>query len=340
MKIDMNSLLHRLLLKFPPEKSHDLALNALKLAYRFGLLNALLPPLIQKPVTVMGLVFKNPVGLAAGLDKNGQYIDPLAMLGFGFIEIGTVTPKPQSGNPKPRLFRIPESEAIINRMGFNNFGVDYLIKQIRKSSYQGILGINIGKNFLTPVDRALDDYIFCFQQVYPHASYVTINISSPNTPGLRQLQHGSALNDLLVSLKKYQALLAKQHQKYVPLVVKIAPDLTSFEVAQMAEILLKQKIDGVIATNTTLNHDELSLKASHRHEAGGVSGKPLFKTSLAVVAQLYQKLQGKIPIIACGGIMSVNEAQAMMDAGANLVQLYSGLVYRGLGLVQEIVKKL
>ena len=290
----------------------------------------------SNPVDVMGLQFPNRIGLAAGLDKNAVAVDGLSQLGFGFIEVGTVTPRAQPGNPAPRLFRLPEQQAIINRMGFNNAGVDALVARLKHVRYRGILGINIGKNFDTPLERAADDYLLCLNKVYPFASYVTINISSPNTKNLRQLQDDAALNQLLSTVKARQAQLAEQHGRYVPLVLKIAPDLEDEQVIHIADALRRHRIDGVIATNTTLSR--AGVKASPlASEAGGLSGAPLFEQSTRVVWQLAQALAGELPIIAAGGITNGEQACAKLAAGAALVQIYSGLIYRGPGLVRECV---
>jgi dihydroorotate dehydrogenase len=287
----------------------------------------------------MGLNFKNPLGLAAGLDKNGDYIDALAALGFGFVEIGTVTPRPQPGNPKPRLFRVPEHQAIINRMGFNNLGVDHLIAQVKKCQYQGILGINIGKNFDTPIEAATEDYLIGLRKSYDVASYITINISSPNTKNLRQLQQGDEIKKLLSALKEEQLSLQKQYDKYVPLVVKIAPDLSDDEIAHIGGLLLEFAIDGVIATNTTIDR-EMIKNHPLANEAGGLSGAPVKEKSTYVVTQLAQVLNGKLPIIAAGGILTAADAQEKLAAGASLVQIYSGLIYQGQQLIADILESL
>jgi dihydroorotate dehydrogenase len=285
----------------------------------------------------MGLQFANPVGLAAGLDKNGDYIDALAGLGFGFIEIGTVTPRPQPGNPRPRLFRLPEARAIINRMGFNNRGLDHLVDRVGRSRYRGVLGINIGKNFDTPMERATDDYLLGLRKVYPHAAYVAVNVSSPNTPNLRRLQEHDALLDLLSVLKAEQGRLADQHGRYVPLAVKIAPDLGDEALADVAALIRDQRIDAVIATNTTVDHRAVA-QLPHGGEAGGLSGAPLMARSTEVVRRLHAVLQGAVPIIAVGGILSGADAAAKVQAGAALVQLYSGFIYRGPDLIREAVE--
>jgi dihydroorotate dehydrogenase len=287
----------------------------------------------------MGLDFPNPVGLAAGMDKNGEYISALSAFGFGFIEIGTVTPRPQFGNPKPRLFRIPQAKAIINRMGFNNDGVNKLVENIKHSNYQGILGINIGKNLDTPVGKATDDYLTCIRKVYLYASYIVINISSPNTPDLRQLQNPEKLDHLLDTLKVEQNKLADKYGKYTPFVVKIAPDLETTQLISIAMLLMKHKIDGIIATNSTFSRGGID-HLPHSSETGGLSGAPLTKQATSIICQLHEVLQGTIPIIGVGGIMCATDATEKIDAGASLVQLYTGLVYRGPQLVNETVKSI
>jgi dihydroorotate dehydrogenase len=330
----MYSLLRPLLFTLAPETAHHVTLDALQAACKLGLLPLVATQPAADPRTVMGLTFPTPVGLAAGLDKNGAYIDALAALGFGFIEIGTVTPRPQPGNPKPRLFRLPEAQAIINRMGFNNLGVDALLENVKRSRYQGILGINIGKNFDTPIERAADDYLIGLRKVYSRASYVAINISSPNTKNLRQLQGGDELDALLSQLKAEQEKLAEQHGKYVPLALKIAPDLDSEQIQQIATLLMRHRIDGVIATNTTLSRAGVEHLPQHS-EAGGLSGAPVRDKSTAVIRQLATALQGALPIIGVGGILNGADAVEKMQAGASLVQVYSGLIYRGTDLVAE-----
>ncbi|MFS1428315.1 quinone-dependent dihydroorotate dehydrogenase, partial [Vibrio splendidus] len=290
-------------------------------------------------VECMGLTFKNPVGLAAGLDKNGECIDAFGAMGFGFVEVGTVTPRPQAGNDKPRLFRLVEAEGIINRMGFNNLGVDNLIENVKKSNYDGILGINIGKNKDTPIEKGAEDYIICMEKVYQYAGYIAVNISSPNTPGLRSLQYGEALDDLLSELKTKQSELEAKHGKYVPLALKIAPDLSDDEISQICESLIKNKIDGVIATNTTLDRSIVE-GMKHCDEAGGLSGRPVQSRSTEVVRKLHQELGDTLPIIGVGGVDSYVAAKEKMMAGAKLVQVYSGFIYKGPGLVGDIVKNL
>ncbi len=335
--MNLYPLLRPALFSLDPELAHTVTLKLLQLAETTGLSVLSKAKSENKPVTVMGLNFKNPVGLAAGLDKNGDYIDALAALGFGSIEIGTVTPRPQPGNPKPRLFRLVEKKAIINRMGFNNHGVEHLIEQVKLANYGGILGINIGKNFDTPIADATNDYLIGLQKSYALASYITLNISSPNTKNLRQLQQGEEIKKLLSSLKEEQLKLQKIHHKYTPLVVKIAPDLDDDEIIHIAKLLLQFNIDGVIATNTTLSRDAV-LGHIHAEEAGGLSGAPVKKLSTHVVAGLASELNGNIPIIAAGGILTGQDAQEKLQAGASLVQIYSGLIYRGPQLIEDILK--
>jgi dihydroorotate dehydrogenase len=329
------SLLRPLLFRLDPEITHRITLNAIKYAHRFKLLHN--QSVDCKHHKVMGLDFPNPIGLAAGLDKNGEYIKALATFGFGFIEVGTVTPRPQPGNLKPRLFRITQANAIINRLGFNNDGVDVVVQNIKKANYQGILGINIGKNYDTPVEKACDDYLECMRKVYCCASYIVINISSPNTPNLRKLQNTEELDHLLNTLKSEQTKLADDHGKYTPLVVKIAPDLESTQITSIAMLLIKHKIDGVIATNSTLSREEVA-HLPNSDEAGGLSGSPLTKIATNVICQLHDVLQGAVPIIGVGGIMCVSDVQKKMDSGASLIQIYTGLIYRGPELVRDAVK--
>lgn len=333
-------LIRPLLFSLDPETAHDLTIHGLARAARSGLLPLALPKIAAcAPRTVMGLSFPNPVGMAAGLDKNGACIDGLAALGFGFIEIGTTTPRPQVGNPKPRLFRLPQANALINRLGFNNRGVDHLIANVQRAAYRGILGINIGKNFDTPLERAAEDYLICWRKAYPHASYVTINISSPNTQNLRALQGAQALDALLAQLKAEQARLADQHGKYVPLVLKIAPDLELEQIQVIAECLIRHQIDGVIATNSTTAREGVT-GLLHAEETGGLSGAPLREKSNVVIRTLHQALDGALPIIGVGGILSGVDAQEKITAGAQLVQIYTGLIYRGPDLVAEAAQAL
>lgn len=330
-------LIRKFFFALDAETAHGIGMHGVAFLDASGLAGCLAKPVTPCPVEVMGLRFPNPVGLAAGLDKNGDHIDGLARLGFGFIEIGTVTPKPQDGNPRPRLFRIPEAQGIINRMGFNNRGVDALVANVRTARFKGILGINIGKNFDTPIERAVDDYLICLDKAYPAASYITVNISSPNTKNLRQLQGASELDALLGVLKARQTKLADRHSKYVPLALKIAPDLDANQLLNIADALRRHRIDAVIATNTTLGREgvETSPLAT---EAGGLSGSPLFEKSTELIRSLAQALAGELPIIAAGGITSGQRAHAKLEAGAKLVQLYSGLIYRGPTLVDECVE--
>ncbi|MCO6427746.1 quinone-dependent dihydroorotate dehydrogenase [Nitrosomonas communis] len=327
-------LLRPLLFAFDPETAHTISLSTLQQLQNLGLLSG--HSYACKPRKIMGLNFPNPVGLAAGLDKNGAYIDALAKLGFGFIEVGTVTPRPQPGNPRPRLFRLTQAQAIINRMGFNNHGVDHLIENIKRSNFQGILGINIGKNFDTPVDQAGEDYLICLRKTYRYASYVTINISSPNTRNLRQLQNTTELDRLLHLLKTEQIKLSNQYGKYTPLVIKIAPDLDSSQLEAIARLLMKHQIDGVIATNTTISRQNLE-HLPFVDEAGGLSGAPLKSLSTEVIRKLHTLLQETIPIIGVGGIMSAEDATEKTAAGANLIQIYTGLIYHGPDLIRQSV---
>lgn len=334
--MDIYALLRPLLFKLDPEIAHYLTLELLSLSYKTGISGIYRATGHNKPVKVMGLEFKNPLGLAAGLDKNGDHIAGLADLGFGFIEIGTVTPKSQPGNPKPRLFRLVEQQAIINRMGFNNKGIEYLLDRLQASKQNGIIGINIGKNAATEITNAVEDYLIGLQQSYLAASYITINISSPNTKNLRQLQQANEIKQLLHCLKEEQLKLQKVYGKYTPIAVKIAPDLNAIEVEQIANILLAFEIDGVIATNTSLDRDSIK---GHRlaDEIGGLSGAPIKNAATQIVKNLAYHLQGKIPIIAVGGILSAANAQEKIQAGASLVQIYSGLIYKGPKLIKEIL---
>ncbi|MEY8204673.1 MAG: quinone-dependent dihydroorotate dehydrogenase [Bermanella sp.] len=330
----MYDLILKLLFKLDAETSHELTLELLGAAKRLGVLGLFASKVPAQPVDLLGLTFANPVGLAAGLDKNGDYIDALGSLGFGFIEIGTITPRPQDGNPKPRLFRLREHHAIINRMGFNNKGVDHLVAQVKKSQYKGILGINIGKNFDTKVEDADRDYEICLEKVYAHADYVTVNISSPNTPGLRTLQFGDSLKSLLGTLKKAQLRLQQQHGKYTPILVKIAPDMDQQETIMVANTLIENEMDGVIATNTTLDREAV---AGHEfaEEAGGLSGAPVQARSDQVIKWLSVALDGKMPIIGVGGILNGASAATKIEAGAALVQVYSGFIYKGPKLIGD-----
>ena len=325
------------------ETAHHLTLNNLKRACAFGLTKLVASPIADDPCEAMGLTFRNPVGLAAGMDKDGAYIDALASLGFGFIEVGTVTPRAQPGNARPRMFRIPQANALVNRMGFNNAGLDAFIANVRASSFRkrhrGILGLNIGKNADTPMERALDDYLIGLSGVYPHADYVTINISSPNTRQLRELQDADHLGALLAALKIRQGELADRHGRYVPLAVKIAPDLDMTQIDAIADALIVHRIDGVIATNTMLSRDAVA-GMQNANEAGGLSGAPLARASNAVIAALHGRLGDAIPIIGVGGVMRGDDARAKREAGAALVQVYTGLIYRGPSLVAECARAL
>lgn len=339
MGLNLYPLFKNLLFKMDAEKAHHLGLKGLKLADSLKLNALLFGKNKTLPTRVMGIDFPNPVGLAAGLDKNGDYFEALSHCGFGFVEIGTVTPRPQPGNPQPRIFRLPEAGAIINRMGFNNNGVDYLLDQVKASSYKGVLGINIGKNFDTPVEHALDDYLICLRKVYPHADYVTVNISSPNTPGLRDLQFGDALNQLLIGLKNEQKKLSDQYGRYVPLAVKIAPDMDDEAVQLLADTFVKYEIDAVIATNTTSSRTGVE-NLLHGNEQGGLSGVPVRDKSDHVLQVLAAHLQQALPVIAVGGISSAEDALNKMHLGASLVQIYSGFIYQGPALVHDCVQLL
>ncbi|EJL90579.1 dihydroorotate dehydrogenase [Pantoea sp. RIT-PI-b] len=327
------------LFKLDPERAHELTFQQLRFISGTPLEGLIRQSLPSRPVTCMGLTFPNALGLAAGLDKNAECIDAFGAMGFGFVEVGTVTPLAQPGNDKPRMFRLVAAEGIINRMGFNNHGVDHLIANVKKSRFKGILGINIGKNKDTPVEKGKDDYLICMEKVYAHAGYIAINISSPNTPGLRTLQYGEALDDLLSAIKLKQKELQERHLKYVPVAVKIAPDLSEEELIQVANSLVRHEIDGVIATNTTLDRS-LVTGLKYADEAGGLSGRPVQSRSTEVIRRLAQELQGRLPIIGVGGIDSLVSAREKIAAGATLVQIYSGFIYKGPGLIKDIVTHL
>ncbi|HEY8587182.1 MAG TPA: quinone-dependent dihydroorotate dehydrogenase [Rhodanobacter sp.] len=335
----MYDILRPLLFKLDAETAHRVTLYALGVAQRSGFAHWLAPPPADLPTTAFGITFPNPVGLAAGLDKNAEHLDALDALGFGFIEVGTVTPRPQSGNDQPRLFRLPQHEAIINRMGFNNGGVDALVRNVQQSNYHGVLGINIGKNKDTPNEKAVNDYLLCLTRVYEHASYVTVNISSPNTKGLRDLQQEATLRRFISVLREAQERLGSQHGQRKPMLLKIAPDLDDGELDSIAEVLLHTGIDGVICSNTTIDHAAVA-DDPHGGETGGLSGKPLFAQSTAVLAGMHRRLQGRIPLIGVGGILDGSDVAEKLDAGASLVQLYSGLIYRGPPLVAECVNEI
>ncbi len=333
----MYGVLRNLLFQLPPEQAHTIALNGLDVAHRLGLLSVFSPKIDALPVNVMGLDFPNPVGLAAGLDKNADHLDALGALGFGFIEVGTVTPLAQPGNPKPRMFRLPEHQAIINRMGFNNEGLEHLLARVDKRKYRGVLGINVGKNKDTPNDQSESDYRKGISAVYSRADYITVNVSSPNTPGLRDLQFGDSLKGLLGAIKDEQLACEKQHGRYVPVAVKIAPDMDDEGIRFVANALRDTGIDGVIATNTTVSRDAV---AGHRHaeETGGLSGAPVREASLRVIRGLYAELGDSLPIIGVGGITDGESAAEKIRAGAKLVQVYTGFIYRGPELIRESVE--
>ncbi|EOT3047265.1 quinone-dependent dihydroorotate dehydrogenase [Escherichia coli] len=327
------------LFQLDPERAHEFTFQQLRRITGTPFEALVRQKVPAKPVNCMGLTFKNPLGLAAGLDKDGECIDALGAMGFGSIEIGTVTPRPQPGNDKPRLFRLVDAEGLINRMGFNNLGVDNLIENVKKAHYDGVLGINIGKNKDTPVEQGKDDYLICMDKIYPYAGYIAINISSPNTPGLRTLQYGEALDDLLIAIKNKQNDLQKIHQKYVPIAVKIAPDLSEEELIQVADSLVRHNIDGVIATNTTLDRS-LVKGMKNCDQTGGLSGRPLQLKSTEIIRRLSQELNGRLPIIGVGGIDSVIAAREKIAAGATLVQIYSGFIFKGPPLIKEIVSNI
>jgi dihydroorotate dehydrogenase len=335
-------LIRKFFFALDAETAHGIGMRGTEFLDATGLACLLTKSVTPCPVEAMGLTFPNPVGLAAGLDKNGDHIDALARLGFGFLEIGTITPRPQPGNPRPRLFRIPEAQGIINRMGFNNDGVDKLLENVHNADFPsrgGILGINIGKNATTPIEKAADDYLECLTKVYPVASYVTVNISSPNTKNLRELQKDDALDDLLAQLKLRQEVLAQRLGRYVPMALKIAPDLDDGQIVAIADALRRHRMDGVIATNTTLSRDGVEGLAN-ADEAGGLSGAPVFRKSTEVLRKLSAALAGELPIIGVGGIMGGEDAAEKINAGAALVQFYSGFIYRGPDLVSEVADTL
>jgi len=335
----MYNVLRPILFSQDPERAHHLVLRLLRCFYRPSLVKRLVARFPKKPVTVFGLDFPNPVGLAAGFDKDGECIDALFGLGFGFVEVGAVTPNPQPGNPKPRLFRIPEAHALINHMGFNNLGVDHLVSQLKKRKIKGIVGVNIGKNKDTPLDKAVDDYRICFEKIYSYVDFVTINISSPNTPRLRDLHIGTYLHDMLNQIKRDQHRLEDKHQHHVPLLLKISPDLTVEQVEEIAHIALNHCIEGIIAVNTSKSRVGVEgLK--HANEKGGLSGQPILPITLRIIQRLHQVLNDRVTIIAVGGILSAEDAISLFNAGAKLVQIYTGFIYRGPGLVRDILQKL
>ena len=326
------------LFRLDAERAHDLSLQALEASYRSGLAGFIGRPPQPLPTRVFGLDFPNPVGLAAGLDKNGAHIDALMALGFGFVEVGTVTPRPQAGNPKPRMFRLPDQRAVINRLGFNNGGVDALVRNVERAQRKGgLLGINIGKNKDTPNEIAEGDYMYCLSRVYPLADYVTINISSPNTAGLRELQEEQLLRRLVGTLREEQERLGAKHGRRIPMLVKIAPDLSDADIEACARVLTEMEVDGVIATNTTTSRIQVE-GSRHAGEQGGLSGQPLMGQSTTVLRMMRTRLPEAIPLVGVGGILSGADAVTKMAAGASLVQCYSGLVYRGPQLVGECVE--
>lgn len=327
-------LFRNLLFQLSPEVAHEASLDLISATERLGLLKRFIKSPLSEPTEVMGVSFPNPVGLAAGLDKNGDHIDGLAALGFGSIEIGTVTPRPQAGNPKPRLFRVTERDGIINRMGFNNHGVDYLVENVKNSRFKGVLGINVGKNFDTPVEKASEDYLIGIRKVYPYASYITVNVSSPNTPGLRDLQFGESLNQLLEVIKEEQQTLNVEHGKYVPIAIKIAPDMEGDDIRLVSDAFKQFDVDGVIATNTTISRVGIE-GCVHADEAGGLSGAPLTHVSTDLIKALYAELGDNIPIIGVGGINDGASAVDKIEAGAKLVQVYTGFIYQGPSLITE-----
>ncbi len=333
----MYSLARPFLFCLDAERAHDVALASIEAAYRTGLNPLLAAKILPLPTRVFGIDFPNPVGLAAGLDKNGAHIDALSSLGFGHIEVGTTTPRAQTGNPKPRMFRLPERQAVINRLGFNNGGVDALVRNVERARFSGVLGINIGKNKDTPNERAADDYLHCLERVYARATYVTVNISSPNTQGLRDLQDEETLRRFIGALRERQEQLATQHGVRKPMLLKIAPDLADAELDAIAEVLLAADIDGLICTNTTVARDMVA-GARHADEAGGLSGKPLLAKANAVLGGMARRLRGKIPLVGVGGIVDGNDAASKIAAGASLVQFYTGMVFRGPALIAESVE--
>jgi dihydroorotate dehydrogenase len=335
----MYDLIRPLLFALDAETAHRLTLYGLGVAQRSNFVHLIAKPPAELPTTAFGIRFPNPVGLAAGLDKNADHLDALGALGFGFVEVGTTTPRPQPGNDKPRMFRLPRHEAVINRLGFNNDGVDALVRNVRQSSYRGVLGINIGKNKDTPNDKAVEDYLFCLERVYALASYITVNISSPNTQGLRDLQEEATLRRFIETLREAQERLGSQAGARKPMLLKIAPDLSETELDAIAEVLLAAGVDGVICTNTTIDHSSVASDP-HGNETGGLSGKPLFARSTAVLRGMRKRVGDRIGIIGVGGILDGSDAAEKIDAGASLIQLYSGMVYRGPALIAECVDEI
>ncbi|BGI51107.1 MAG: quinone-dependent dihydroorotate dehydrogenase [Arsenophonus endosymbiont of Ceratovacuna japonica] len=330
------NLISKVLFKLNPEQAHKIIFQYLKCVMHTPLKFIIQQSVNFKPTICMGLRFKNPLGLAAGFDKNGECIDAFNLMGFGFIEIGTVTPRPEPGNHKPRLFHLVEIDGIINRMGFNNLGVDNLIENIKKANNNGIIGINIGKNKDTPIEYAKEDYLICMEKIYSYTDYIAINISSPNTIDLRLLQYGEILDDLLQAIKNKQFLLTEKYKKYVPVVVKISPDLTEREIIQISNSLISKKIDGVIATNTTLDRN-LIKGLKYSYQLGGLSGRPIQLKSTKIISLLSKELKGQLPIIGVGGIDSLISAREKLLEGASLLQIYSGLIYHGPKLIKNII---
>ncbi len=327
-------LIRSALFTLDPETAHNLSLSGLDFAHKVGVSGLLAKKTTDIPSDLMGLQLKNPVGLSAGLDKNADHIDALASLGFGFIEVGTITPRPQAGNPQPRIFRLKEHQAIINRMGFNNEGIDYLIRKVKQSKYDGVLGINIGKNKDTPNENAVDDYLHCLDKAYEHASYITVNLSSPNTPGLRDLQFGEPLKQLLSTLKERQAVLESEYRRYVPIAIKVAPDMAQDDIEDVASSLLEFEFDGLIATNTTISRESVQSHP-HGNEMGGLSGVPVFEKSTQTLQAFHELLADKVPLIGVGGIHNQSTAKAKFEAGAKAVQIYSGFIYEGPRLIDD-----
>ena len=335
-------LIKKLLFQLPPEIAHEISLSILRKLEQMRLLTAISPKLKNKPVHCMGLDFPNPIGVAAGLDKTGCCINALGCLGFGFIEVGTFTPKAQAGNPKPRLFRLPKHQAIINQMGFNNPSIDLGIQNIQQNRqrFNYPVGINIGKNKLTPNTKAIDDYLYGFKVAYPHADYITINLSSPNTPKLRDLQAPQEASKLISTIKKQQAQLHREHKRFVPLVFKISPDLSKKEITTLSQVFMAEGLDGLIATNTTLDRPAKLKNSKYHDQQGGLSGSPLHVKSLSVISSFHSHLENQVPIIGVGGITDAKSAKETLDAGAQLIQLYTGFIYSGPPLIKKIIQQL
>jgi dihydroorotate dehydrogenase len=335
--MSLYALTRPLLFSLDPERAHDLTLDSMSRPGACVALRLAAGARVDDPIELMGLRFRNRVGLAAGLDKNAAHIDALDALGFGFLEVGTVTPRPQPGNPRPRMFRLPEADALINRMGFNNLGLETFLANVQRHRCRTVIGLNIGKNADTPIERATDDYLEGLRRVWPHADYVTVNISSPNTRNLRDLQGSDALSAMLAALGTERTRLRRATGREVPMLVKIAPDLDDGQIEAVARVLVEQSVDGVIATNTTVSREAVQ-GLPHAEEAGGLSGRPVFEASNRVIRALRQLLPPCYPIVGVGGVMSASDACAKIDAGADLVQLYTGLIYRGPALVGECAR--